>query len=158
MATYTASDPETDDAEDLVWSLAGADASDFNIGNQEGGTPGELTFKEMPDFEKPAATRNLYRVIVTVSDGKLKATRAMTVTVTDLPEDGEIALSSVQPKVAVELTASLMDSDGGVKDVTWQWYDGTIDEDDLTVNAIDGATSATYTPPVGDDVDVLPCP
>ena len=154
VATYTASDPETTDATDLVWSLTGTDASDFNIGNQDGGTPGELTFKEVPDFEKPAATGNLYRVTVTVSDGKLKATRPMTVTVTDLPEDGEITLSSVQPKVAVDLTATLKDSDGGVKDVTWQWYDGTI-EDDLTANAIDKATSATYTPVAGDVGDTL---
>ena len=150
VATYVASDPETDDADDLVWSLTGTDASDFNIGNQGGGTPGELTFKEMPDFEKPAATRNLYRVIVNVSDGKLKATRAMTVTVTDVAEDGEITLSSVQPKVAVDLIASLEDSDGGVKDVTWQWYDGAIEDANLTTNAIDGATSATYTPVAGD--------
>ena len=150
VATYTASDPETDDADGLFWSLTGADASDFNIGNQEGGTTGQLTFKEIPDFEKPAATRNLYRVIVTVSDGKLKATRAMTVTVTDVEEPGKITLSSVQPKVAVELTASLTDSDGGVKDVTWQWYGDTISEEDLTTNAIDGATSATYTPVAGD--------
>ena len=150
VATYTASDPETE-ATDLVWSLTGADASDFDIGNQDGGTTGQLTFKEIPDFEKPAATRNLYRVIVNVSDGKLKATRAMTVTVTDLEEDGKITLSSVQPKVAVELTASLEDSDGDVKDVSWQWYNGTIDDTDLTTNVIDGATSATYTP-VADDV------
>ena len=152
VATYTASDPETD-ATDLVWSLTGADASDFNIGNQEGGTAGVLTFREIPDFEKPAATRNLYRVIVNVSDGKLKATRAMTVTVTDVAEDGEITLSSVRPKVAVELTASLEDSDGDVKDVTWQWYNDTIDDTNLATNVIDGATSATYTP-VADDVGV----
>ena len=45
----------------------------------------------------------------------------MTVTVTDVEEEGEVTLSAVQPKVAVELTASLEDSDGGVKDITWQW-------------------------------------
>ena len=154
VASYTASDPETS-AADLLWSLTGTDASDFNIGNQEAGTLGVLTFKEVPDFEKPAATNNLYRVTVTVSDGKLKATRAMTVTVTDVEELGMVTLSSVQPKVAVELTATLEDSDGGVKDVTWQWYNDTI-VDDLTVGAIAGATSATYTP-VAADVAKIPC-
>ena len=69
----------------------------------------------------PAASNNMYRVTVEVSDGKLKATRPMTVMVTDLEESGMVTLSSVQPKVAVELTASLEDSDGGVKDITWQW-------------------------------------
>ena len=148
VAVYAASDPETTEIADLVWSLTGTDASDFDIGNEEGGTPGTLTFKEVPNFEKPAATRNLYRVTVTVSDGKLKATRPMTVTVTDVDEGGVITLSSVQPKVAVDLIASLEDSDGGVKDITWQWYDGATDDD--PTRPIDGATSATYTPVAGD--------
>ena len=58
----------------------------------------------------------MYRVTVEVSDGKLKATRPMTVTVTDVEEDGEVKLSTVAPKVGiVALTASLKDSDGGVE-------------------------------------------
>ena len=145
VATYTATDV---DGDTLVWSLTGTDASDFDIGNQAGGTPGVLTFKEIPDYEKPAASNNVYRVTVTVSDGKLKATRPMTVTVTDVAEDGVVTLSSVQPKVAVELTASLEDSDGGVKDITWQW--ARSDSEGGTFTNIDGATSATYTPVEGD--------
>ena len=145
VATYAATDV---DGDTLVWSLTGTDASDFDIGNQEGGTPGVLTFKEIPDYEKPAASNNVYRVTVTVSDGKLKATRPMTVTVTDEAEDGVVTLSSVQPKVAVELTASLEDSDGGVKDITWQWARSDIEGGTFT--NIDGATSATYTPVEGD--------
>ena len=105
----------------------------------------------MPDFEKPAASNNVYRVTVKVSDGKGSDTRDVTVTVTDMAEDGVATLSSVQPKVAVPLTASLEDSDGGVKDITWQWYNDTIDTNSLATNAIDKATSATYTP-VADDV------
>ena len=145
VATYAATDV---DGDTLVWSLTGTDASDFDIGNQEGGTPGVLTFKEIPDYEKPAASNNVYRVTVTVSDGKLKATRPMTVTVTDEAEGGVVTLSSVQPKVAVELTASLEDSDGGVKDITWQW--ARSDSESGTFTNIDGATSATYTPVEGD--------
>ena len=57
VATYAASDVDADDT--LVWSLTGTDASDFDIGNQEGGTPGVLTFKEIPDYEKPAASRTM---------------------------------------------------------------------------------------------------
>ena len=75
----------------------------------------------------------------------------MVITVTNLEEDGTVTLSSVQPKVGVPLTASVTDLDGGVKDVTWKWYDGAIDETDLAENAIAGATSDTYTP-VSDDV------
>ena len=165
MALYTATDPETTDAADLVWSLSGADGSDFNIGNQQGGTPGTLTFKEMPDYEMPAASNNLYRVTVEVSDGKLKATRPMTVMVTDVEEDGTVTLSSVQPKVAIELTASLEDSDGGVTNVTWQWErDGetppreTCSEVEATEwEEIDGAESATYTPVTSPITDVDKC-
>ena len=43
----------------------------------------------MPDYEMPAASNNLYRVTVEVSDGKLKATRPMTVMVTDVEEEGK---------------------------------------------------------------------
>ena len=163
VATYTAgADPEGDD---LVWSLTGADGTDFYIGNQTGSTPGTLTFKEKPDYEKPAASNNIYRVTVEVSDGKLKATRPMTVTVTDVEEDGEVKLSTVAPRVAVELTASLDDSDGGVTDVTWQWWksvsgsavtapdflgsDGSPDTTAWT--KIDDAESDTYEP-VKDDL------
>ena len=145
VATYTAADVDDDT---LTWSLTGTDASDFNISNEEDNTPGELTFKEMPDYEKPAASNNVYRVTVNVSDGKLSATRPMTVTVTDAPEGGMVTISSVQPKIAVELTASLEDSDGGVKDVTWQWAKSATDSGTFT--PIDGATSATYTPVAGD--------
>ena len=162
VATYTAdADP---DGDDLAWSLTGADASDFNIGNQTGATPGTLTFKEMPDYEKPAASNNVYRVTVEVSDGKLKAMRPMTVTVTDVEEEGEVELSTVAPRVAVELTASLEDSDGGVKDVTWEWQrdttggpaPGETPTAECSAVAVDGwedideATLESYTPKGGD--------
>ena len=165
VAVYTATDPETDEATDLKWSLSGTDASDFYIGNQTGGTPGTLTFKEKPDYEKPAASNNLYRVTVEVSDGKLKATRLMTVMVEDMEEAGEVTLSTVAPRVAVELTASLKDSDGGVTDVTWQWWKTTAtdaqpaptfpDPDSTTGvrigwEKIDDAESDTYEPVVDD--------
>ena len=77
----------------------------------------------------PDASNNVYRVTVEVSDGKLKATRPMTVMVTDVEEDGMVTMSSVQPKDAVPLTASLKDSDGGETGVTWKWEhdDGTSD-------------------------------
>ena len=167
VAVYTATDPETTTATDLVWKLTGSDAGDFNIGNQTGATAGQLTFKEEPDFEKPAAANNLYRVTVEVSDGKLKATRSMTVMVIDLEEDGEVKLSTVAPKEGVELTAVLTDSDGGDKDVTWQWWksvsgvatavpefldgDGGPITTDVGWEKIDDAESDTYEP-VTDDI------
>ena len=49
LPTYEATDVDqgADDAsqDTLTWSLTGADAGKFNIDNQAGGTPGQLTFK-----------------------------------------------------------------------------------------------------------------
>ena len=165
VATYPAFDP--DEGAELVWSLTGPDANDFEISN-ETATLGYLTFKESPDYEMPAASNNLYRVTVEVSDGKLKATRPMTVMVTDVEENGIVMLSSVQPKVAIELTASLKDSDSGVENVTWQWERDGKDTPSAVCSGvdgvdagdwveIDGAESATYTPVTSPITDVDKC-
>ncbi|MDE2745933.1 MAG: cadherin repeat domain-containing protein [Chloroflexota bacterium] len=65
LATYTASDPESDR---LMWTLAGADAGAFTIGSGSG----DLRFADVPDYEDPADQDedNLYQVTVQVSDGK----------------------------------------------------------------------------------------
>ncbi len=171
VSTYTA-DPEVsgtacaDTA--CTWSLKGADAGDFNIGNQTGGTPGQLTFKEAPNFEMPADANgdNVYMVTVVVTDagiegkGKLSAERDVVVTVTNINEgmaDTVVTLSSLQPKVGIPLTATLDDPDGGEKDIEWQWsitgasttnVPGTLTA--TTDGEISGAESATYTPKIND--------
>ena len=153
------------------WSLKGADAGDFEIGNQADGTLGELTFKETPNFEMPAdANRdNEYMVTVVVTDkgidgkGKLSAERDMVVTVTNVnePVAGDttpvVTLSSLQPKVGIPLTATLDDPDGGEKDIEWQWSIDGANTDDVPGTPdptpdddISGATSATYTPKIND--------
>ena len=86
-----------------------------------------LTFEESPDYEMPADRNkdNVYKVTVVVSDDgspKLTDKRQVEVTVTDMEENGEVTLSSVLPKVAIQQTATLEDSDGDVKDTAWQWY------------------------------------
>ena len=108
---YAANDLDADDtAATLVWSLRGTDASDFYIGNKEGETPGELKFREEPDYENPKASNNMYQVTVRVTDkGGLTATRDVVVTVADVEEPGTVTLSSVQPKIGVPLTASVKD-------------------------------------------------
>ena len=156
-----------------TWSLEGTDAGDFNIGNQTGGTPGQLTFKEAPNYEAPADANgdNEYMVTVVVTDagidgkGKLSAERDVVVTVTNIDE-GEAAtvvtLSSLQPKVGVPLTATLSDPDGGEKDVEWQWSITGADTAAVPGRPtatppgnIDGAESATYTPKINDVGGIL---
>ena len=156
-----------------TWSLKGTDAEDFNIGNQTGSTPGQLTFKEIPNYEMPADANsdNMYMVTVVVTDagiegkGKLSAERDVVVTVTNVNEpvtdDGTpvVTLSSLAPKVGVPLTATLDDPDGGEKDIEWQWSITEAAASSVSVPGnptrtpdgnIDGAESDTYTPKIND--------
>ena len=64
-------------------------------------------------------------------DGKNKmtATRAVTIMVTNVEEDGTVTLSAQQPYVGVALTASVTDLDGPTTDVTWKWERDNDDTD-----------------------------
>ena len=155
LATYTATEPES---ETMTWSLSGADAAIFNIGNQGGATPGELTFKAQPDFENPADADqgNVYEVTVVVSDPAGNSDEVdVRVTVTNVAELGEITFSTLQPKVGIALTATLNDADGSITGLMWQWYDAAFDAANPETNAIEDATSATYIPVSGDIGDTL---
>ena len=91
VATFSATDLE----DDIIWSLAGADAAAFTI------TAGVLRFSPAPDYEAPADTGedNVYNVTVRVSDGKdadgntdttVDVSIPVTVTVTNLDEPGSV--------------------------------------------------------------------
>ena len=68
----------------------------------------------------------------------------------DLP--GSVTLSPVgAPEVGTEITATLTDPDGGVAGETWQWQRSA---DGVTWTAIDGASTASYTP-VESDVGMM---
>ena len=85
----------------------------------------ELTFKTAPDYEAPgdADRDNLYELMVVATDeNSNSASREVMFKVTNMDEDGVVMLSSVQPRVGIELTATLEDPDGSISDLTWQWY------------------------------------
>ena len=135
-----------DDA--LTYSLRGADAGSFDIDP----ATGQLLTKAPLDFEAKAA----YSVIVSVSDGKSSSGRdsdarddsiTVTIAIENADEPGEVGLSSLQPQVAVALTATLTDLDGGLDDVVWLW-ERSADQADWT--EIDGARTESYTPVIGD--------
>ena len=138
VATYTASGPDADSA---TWTLGGADAGDFEISNA-----GMLTFRTTPNYEAPAdaGTDNVYQVTVEANDGTNTATKAVTIMVTDVDEDGMVTLSSQTPVVGIALTASLTDADGEITGMKWQWAYATVM--DGTYSNITGATSDSYTP------------
>ena len=86
---------------------------------------------------------NVYEVTVAATDADSnRGEKSVEVKVANVDEDGTVTMSAVQPRVGVSLTASLTDIDGGVSGLTWQWYDSGVGGD----NAIEGATSDTYTP------------
>ena len=142
-AMYDETDPDAGST--VAWSVSGADRGEFEIED------GLLAFKAAPDYEMPGDANgdNVYEIMVVVTDNE-GATGMMSVTVkvTNMNEVGSVALSSVQPRVVVALTATLTDPDGSVSGVTWQWSRSEIE--DGTYVDIEDATSATYTPVAGD--------
>ena len=123
----------------LTFTLGGADAGYFGIVAATGQI--QVGDGTILDHE---AEKNTYGVEVTATD-RPGATAVITVTiaVTNLDEAGTVVLSSDEPTVGDELTATLGDPDGGVTDVTWQWAKSA-DMDSWT--DISGATSMSYTP------------
>ena len=156
VQTYTATDPE---GKTIVWSLNGDDAGDFSI---EGGV---LTFKSPPDFENPqdTDTNNTYVVTVQAGDGGTNTAMVddVMVRVTNEDEDGVVVLGSLQPQVAIELTAAATDPDnvsrpigenqnltGVISAGAWQWSSSASMSGTFT--DIDGEKSASYTPDADD--------
>ena len=138
VATYTASGPESANA---MWTLEGDDAGQFSITN------GMLMFMTAPDYENAADADmdNEYMVTVMADDGTYMDTQDVTVTVTNVDEDGMVTLPTEDPRVGTEITATLTDDDvADMTSVTWQW--ASSDAMDGTYTDIGGATSASYTP------------
>ena len=83
LATYSAADPEDTGAAITRWSLTGRDAGDFRIDES-----GQLTFRSVPDYERPADSGrdNVYNLSVRASDGRYYGYLEVTVTVTDVNE------------------------------------------------------------------------
>ncbi len=130
VASYTAEDPDGDDAASLKWSLSGRDAARFAIGNRDG-EHGRLTFREAPDYEAPTNSDrdNIYEVTVEVTDrGGSKATRDVTVNVENVDEDGLLTVSNLYPQVGTRITPTLTDPDTPISNLIWTWeIDGTVE-------------------------------
>ena len=170
VATYVGTDPE---GASISWDLRGADASFFTING------GVLQFVNSPDFEDPKdrsgdntatpdaegtpddTSDNTYSVVIRAiasraSDdtGPAEAVdRRVDVTVTNVDEDGDVVISSLQPEIMIPIMASLTDPDGGVTGVDWKWEVSKvaanvldIDEDDHWGDVPEAATGESYTP------------
>ena len=144
-AAFAATDSNSGDT--LTYSLGGSDAASFDID----ASSGQLRTKAALDHEITAT----YGVTVTATDtAGATDTIPVTITVNNIDEPGTVTLSSLQPLVAIPLTATLDDLDVVVSgSLTWSWArspDGTSPW--ITIN---GETSDTYTPVAGDVGDYL---
>ena len=128
---YEATDPEDNPGKDdspgaLRWSLSGPDADKFTIGNGIGDR-GKLNFKEAPDYEarSDANRDNHYSVTVEVTDrGRNKATQDVVVTVTNEEEAGAFTVSNRFARVDNKVTATLIDGDTPLSNISWIWQVG----------------------------------
>ena len=123
--------------------MAGTDSGDFEIS-----TSGELTFKNIPDFDRPADSggNNEYNVKVRAFDGSKTGTLDVTITVTNLNEapstpTGMAAITVPENTSGNLARYSSTDPDMGAT-VTWD-VSGT-DADDFRIDssgnlAFDGA-------------------
>ena len=132
-ATFTSTDEDAGDA--VSWSVEGADGDKFTISR------GTLAFKSNPNYEAEAsaAGSNRYKVTVVASDrAGNRRTMNATVVVENVDEAGSIELSTVQPQVGKQITATLNDPDGVVGTARWTWSVGG--------TPVAGQTKNTFTP------------
>ena len=118
---YMATDPE---GAVVTFTLSGDDGDKFELADTATVGSMVLAFEDEPDFENPGDMNgdNVYEVTVVASDGANAAMRDVTVKVTNITELGKLEVMPTQPRVGIELTAELTDSDGVVSGPTWQWY------------------------------------
>ena len=177
VVTLTAVDGDGADVRYDVW---GTDAADFDISasgvvtfkdQPDFENPTDRPHDDNGDGDiagDELAADGMYHITVratektTVGDGPpLSDTLDVTVQVTNGEDPGTVSLSLLQPEVGTVLTATLADVDTP-QSPSWQWYRAKNTTPDLTPDlatineagsdweAIDTATSPTYTPQ-GDD-------
>ena len=167
IITYRARDPEN---RPVFWTLAGVDARHFTIFG------GELSFKSPPNFEMPrgvalsATNTNTYAVTVRFGaggqdgdpvvnddyDGDDLGELDLTISVTNIDEDGLVTISPLQPQIGTLLRATLSDSDVQVGFGQWKWASsvsglpGTFTDLTAWVDENLNADANTYRPVDGD--------
>ena len=161
---YTATDEDA--RGQIFWSLRGDDAVQFvrsstEFENLTGLTgpnePIAIRFASAPDYENPtdANKDSVYKVTLVARDSDgAEDSRDITVFVMNVNEAGDVSLSTNQPLIGEEITATVSDPDNHVTVVTWQWERAaTSSASDSEWDPIPGATTANYTPWTDNDPD-----
>ena len=166
VGTYTVADDDTADTH--TFTLEGADKDHFAIANEN--TGGALTFTP-PEGGANYEVKSSYSVTLKVSDGQGGSdTASVTVTVTNVDEDGEVTFSPTTVRAGQTVTASVTDPDmpdGITGTITWAWTNSTNsgwtnpgNSASYTTVAGDAGTTltatATYLDVIGTDADTAP--
>ena len=137
LATYSATDPENQPI--TRWSLSGSDGGDFLIS-----PTGELTFRNMPDYDRPADSNrdNEYMVTVRAYDGRTYGSLDVTITVSNVNEHAPVIRKGSRTSFTYreEGTAALYTyrATDGDKDDTITWTTEGTDSGDFTINGDTG--------------------
>ena len=150
VGTYTATGRRRDDF--IVWQpLEAVDADQFTFTST--GPTGRLALRATPNYESPTdfQKNNIYDVRLAARVGNEVVRRVLVVEITNKDEAGEIRISSLQPVVNVDLTATLSDIDRVVSAV-WTWESATSRSGPWTAltGATGSVTESTYTPAEAD--------
>ena len=145
LGSYTATDAKDNRPVHPRWSLSGRDGGDFTI-NEDG----ELTFRNIPDYDRPAdANRDsVYEVTVRGHDSRAYGNLNVTVTVTDVNEHDPVVTGretlSFRENTAVETRLHTYRATDGDRDTSFIWSLEGDDEDDF---AIDQGGVLTFSAP-----------
>ena len=132
IGTALAATDPNDDA--LTFTVEGTDAASFAIDAN-----GQMTAVAALDHE----SKRSHAFNAKVSDPAGGSdTIAVTVTVANVEEPGNVALNTETAEAGTEITATLTDPDGSVANQTWQWQTGESATGPWT--DIDDVTEAAY--------------
>ena len=146
LATFTASDPEGAAGLTYQWALEGTDHSHFAIT-----AAGELSFLNIPDYDRPAGGKNVYNITVKATDSApTPLTGRITVTVAVLPVNEPPVISGPDEVSIAENGADLvgtyraMDPDANTT-IVWRPLEGA-DKDEFTFTSSNGRLTFKETP------------
>ena len=153
--SYSASDPESASTT-FTWSLSGTDRGDFNISQD-----GELTFRNTPDYERPADSggNNEYLVTVRASDGQYTGMLNVAVTVRDVNDTRGITFTPAARTIREGATGTydVKLNTAPTADVTVAISsdnaDVTVNKSSLTFTTVNYARNQRVTVTAGQDAD-----